>query len=117
MTFHTTTVVLIIAFAMGLAAVAYRDYADAHGWPVGALYSSDKSLIMIMAFFTVFGAPVLGFLFTLSWQSPVAIMVFGLLLGHLATKLLRRHLQLAVLVVLPLCWALVFGIFLPQYIP
>ncbi len=96
---------LALTFGLGFVVVAYPDYADRMGWPVGAWFRSDSSLIKIWGVLAVIAAPVAA-IFILPWWTAVIVVIGGFALGYMITRLFRRLVQVIALIGLPILWTI-----------
>ena len=94
---------LAATFAFSFIILAYEDYADHRGWPVGEWLRSKTSLIRIWGVMGLLAAPVAA-LFIFPLWTVIIVPLAGFFSGYVATRLLKTHIQIVAVVALPLCW-------------
>lgn len=109
MLFHTSTIVFTGLATFAWVILSYDSYAARKGWPVGAMFTADVSMIKIASFI---GLPVsaIAASYLAVWWSSIIVIVVGFFVALAITKMLRSYVQPISIMGLALCW--VAGIFL-----
>ncbi len=99
----------ILLFAFGNAMIAYPDYAEIKGWPVGAAYRRDGSWLSFLAIGAMVTAIVLALLIH-TWWGAILTVPIGFFLSLFVTNLSRQWIQ--VIAPLAIVGLYVFSIFI-----
>lgn len=95
--------IITVTFGLGLAITAYASFAEQKGWPVSAAYSTGISIPQLFGIMAVLAAPIFAFV-ALPWWSVFVVLVGGVVIGLVTTRVFRSATQIVAPVVLLGCW-------------
>lgn len=100
-------VFFLTIYTSGVTILSYKAYALKRGWPIGALFVSDSSILKIIGLLSIFGSAITAFFF-IKWYFVLVGLFSGWLISGLVSALFTKYTQYLCLFLFIISWIFLF---------